>query len=574
MEVTIGFLAKLCNFLWFLPYFFLLLILGNLKACLVAPVVLGLIGVGNSAVIIGLWPAHLIWTYYCVLKTRRLGVVLKSLLLLLLPVPLVLWPVVGITGSVLGGVAYGYFAPLIATFEAVGENVGDKFYHCFMDGIWSTLEGSCTVVRDFTDFSFHSYFSLMDELTDKFPSEANTIDVKLSRIPGSLLVCIVALPVDVLSITGVALWKSPYMLFRGWKRLLEDLVGREGPFLETVCVPFAGLAIILWPAAVIGAVIAALFSSFFLALYAGVIVHQEDSIKMGFAYIVAVISLFDEYANDMLYLREGSCVPRPRYRRNLSSSLLDNHRKEDSFVKEGSNSSKLMSQHSRTLKEKMQHYKPIQVLDWLFKSCEVEGRKLLHDGLIDVKDIENCVVNGDCKKLGVVLPAWCILKCLLASSKSDSPGLVVSEDVELVMNTWTKDKVWQWFTAPLLIMKEQIKKLTLEDNETEFLRRLIMKCNNQRPEDWDGVGFPCNDSVKRAQLQAIIRRLQGIVASMSRMPTCRRRLQNLVKVLYLESVKTGVMVNYVVETSRNDPDGASGSEHLKDLSKIEGENMV
>lgn len=64
------------------------------------------------------------------------------------------------------------------------------------------------------------------------------------------------------------------MLFKGWKRLLEDLVGREGPFLEAVCVPFAGLAIILWPLAVVGAVICAVISSFFLGLYAGVIVHQ------------------------------------------------------------------------------------------------------------------------------------------------------------------------------------------------------------------------------------------------------------------------------------------------------------
>lgn len=97
---------------------------------------------------------------------------------------------------------------------------------------------------------------------------------RLAKLPSCLLVILIAVPVDVLLITAVALWKSPYMLFRGWKRLLEDLIGREGPFLETVCVPFAGLAIILWPLAVLGAVIGAIISSFFLALYSGVIVHQ------------------------------------------------------------------------------------------------------------------------------------------------------------------------------------------------------------------------------------------------------------------------------------------------------------
>lgn len=79
---------------------------------------------------------------------------------------------------------------------------------------------------------------------------------------------------DVPLITMVAIWKSPYMLFRGWKRLFEDLIGREGPFLETVCVPFAGLAIILWPLAVVGAVVASFISSFFLGLYSGAIAYQ------------------------------------------------------------------------------------------------------------------------------------------------------------------------------------------------------------------------------------------------------------------------------------------------------------
>lgn len=102
---------------------------------------------------------------------------------------------------------------------------------------------------------------------------------RFSKLPSSLLLSVLAIPVDIPVITAIALWKSPYMLIRGWKRLLEDLIGREGPFLETVCVPFAGLAILLWPLAVVGSVIAATLTSFLLALYAGVIVHQVNYIS-------------------------------------------------------------------------------------------------------------------------------------------------------------------------------------------------------------------------------------------------------------------------------------------------------
>lgn len=65
-------------------------------------------------------------------RTKRLGLVLKVVVLLCLPVPLLLWPVVGVVGSLLGGIGYGFFAPLLATFEAVGEGVTNKFHHCFI----------------------------------------------------------------------------------------------------------------------------------------------------------------------------------------------------------------------------------------------------------------------------------------------------------------------------------------------------------------------------------------------------------------------------------------------------------
>uniref|UniRef100_A0A2N9E704 Uncharacterized protein n=1 Tax=Fagus sylvatica TaxID=28930 RepID=A0A2N9E704_FAGSY len=483
-------------------------------------------------------------------RTKKLGLVLKIVVLVLLPVPLVLLPIFGIVGSLLGGVGYGLFAPLLATFEAVGENVTDKFYHCFVDGCWSTIKGGCTVVQDFTDFCFHSYFSYMDELIEKLLPDEKPMDIKLSKLPSCLLASLIGVPVDVLLITAVALWKSPCMLFRGWKRLLEDLVGREGPFLETVCVPFAGLAIILWPLAVVGALIGAIVSSFFLGLYSGVIVHQEDSLQMGLAYIVSVVSLFDEYVNDLLYLREGSRLPRPTYRRNMGPSperekLGDNHNNDSKNGRESSYTSKLISERSRTLKWAMQQYKPMQVWDWLFKSCEVNGRILLRDGLITSKDIEECILKGNCKKLGIQLPAWSLLQCLLASAKSNSSGLVISDDVELTRMNGPRDKVFEWFIGPLLIMKEQIKRLQLDENEEICLRELVMRCKNETPEEWDDTEFGSSDKVRRAQLQSIIRRLQGIVASMSRVPTFRRRFRNLVKVLYIEAIQGGASGNHM-----------------------------
>ncbi|XP_020599935.1 uncharacterized membrane protein At3g27390 isoform X2 [Phalaenopsis equestris] len=426
MKVPIGFLAKLWSLLSFLPFFFLLLLLGVIKAAIIGPVVAILVFVGNSAVIIGLWPVHFFWTLYCVTKTKILGPVLKLSILLCLPVPLLLWPVIGIFGCILIGVGYGYFVPLIATFEAVGEDTIDRLYHCFMDGCKSTINGACTLVRDFKDICFHSYFSFMDGLCEKVVDDEIPLDIELTRLPSCLLVSVLGVPIDVLAISIVALAKSPYMLLRGWHRLLYDLIGREGPFLETVCVPFAGLAILLWPLAVIGAVVAAFICSFFLGLYGIVIVYEENSLKMGFAYVVSVVSLFDEYTNDLLYLREGSCLPRPKYRRHyatIAEKITKEKQSENGIC--SPKTTKLELNQSRTLRKVIQQLQPMQIWDWLFRSCELNGRILLTDGLISIEDIEEYIVKGNSKKLSIRLPAWCILQCLLRSVTIDANGLLL-----------------------------------------------------------------------------------------------------------------------------------------------------
>ena len=93
-------------------------------------------------------------------------------------------------------------------------------------------------------------------------------------LPGCILVGVLGVFVDVPFITCIAVAKSPYMLLRGWRRLMQDLIGREGPFLETVCVPVAGLAVLMWPLIVVVAVVCAVFSSVFIGLYGAVVVYE------------------------------------------------------------------------------------------------------------------------------------------------------------------------------------------------------------------------------------------------------------------------------------------------------------
>ena len=246
-------------------------------------------------------------------RAKQIGHILKFFLCLCLPAAIILWLVLGILASVLGGALYGFLSPIFATFDAVGEGKPYPFFHCFYDGTWSTLKRSFTVVRDFKDVCFHSYFSLMDELRICCPDQKQ-YEIRLIQLPGALVVSALGILVDLPVITLVAICKSPYMLFKGWHRLFQDLIGREGPFLETMCVPIAGLVILLWPLAVVGAVLGSVVSSIFLGAYAGVVSYQESSFYYGLCFMVASVSIYDEYSTDILDMPEGSCFPRPKYR--------------------------------------------------------------------------------------------------------------------------------------------------------------------------------------------------------------------------------------------------------------------
>lgn len=100
------------------------------------------------------------------------------------------------------------------------------------------------------------------------------IVARLLELPGCLAVALLGLVADIPLITMVALAKSPFMLFKGWGRLLHDLVGRHGACLEAACVPFAGLALVLWPVVVVVSVLFAIVSSPILGLFGAVIVYQ------------------------------------------------------------------------------------------------------------------------------------------------------------------------------------------------------------------------------------------------------------------------------------------------------------
>ncbi|OAY86031.1 putative membrane protein [Ananas comosus] len=533
MEPPSGFWATLWSFLRFLPFFVGLLLLGIVKGALICPWVCLIMTVGNSALILGLWPAHTFWTFYCIIRTKQLGPALKFLLCIFLPVVLVLWPIFGIVGSILSGAAYGFLSPLMATFDAVGEGKANNFVHCVVDGTWSTIKGSCTVVRDLKDLFQHTYFGIMKDIRLNDPPNGIPYEIRLCNIPGALFVGTIGIAVDVPIISFIALCKSPYMLFKGWNRLIQDLIGREGPFLETACVPFAGLAILLWPLAVAGAVLASILSSLPLGAYGAVVAYQESSVRMGLAYVISSLAIFDEYSNDVLDMPEGSCFPRYEYRKNKSPSFSG----PTSFRREKQDGKNPPSR-SSSIKSGILELNPLKLLDHLFSECKRYGEILVSEGVITREDIDEAKSGkGKSRVLSIGLPAYAILQGLLRSARADSDGFVLSDGTEITSDNRPKSTMFDWFFEPLIVIKDQIKAENFTEEEENYLCKLVLLIGDSARLKNLSTLVPPTDQRKRAEIDAFARRLQGITKSISRFPTAKRRFDDLVKSLSEELEK-------------------------------------
>ncbi|CAF2167010.1 hypothetical protein HID58_026291 [Brassica napus] len=525
MEPPTGILSSLWRFILFIPYFTGLLLLGVLKGIVFCPLICLIMAIGNSAIILGLLPVHCIWTLYSISSAKQLGPILKLFLCLCLPLGIILWLVVSIVGSVLGGAVYGFLSPIFATFDAVGEGKSNPLFHCFYDGTWSTVKGSFTVVCDFRDVCFHSYFSFMDDLRTS-GTDRHYYEIRLLQIPGAVIAAVLGVIVDFPLISLIALFKSPYMLFKGWRRLFHDLIGREGPFLETMCVPIAGLVILLWPLGVVGAVLGSLVSSVFLGAYAGVVSYQESSFFFGLCYVVASLSIYDEYSNDVLDMPEGSCFPRPKFRRKEEEGGTSGLSRPSSF--------KTTPSRGGSNRGPMVDLKPLDLLEALFEECRKYGEIMVTKGIINSKDIEEAKSSKGSQVISIGLPAYSLLNELLRSIKSNSTGLLLGDGVtEITTRNRPKDAFFDWFLNPFLIIKDQIEAANLSEQEEEYLGKLVLLFGDSErlKSSITESESPHLTELRKAELDSFARRLQGLTKSVSRYPTFRRHFVELVKKL-------------------------------------------
>ncbi|KAK8687208.1 hypothetical protein V6N13_086036 [Hibiscus sabdariffa] len=482
------------------------LFLGALKGLLVGPIAALILIIGNLGVILGLLPAHIAWTVYTVIRSNRCCPPLKVAILIALPALFGIWLALSIAGTVIVGVCYGFFTPWVSSFEAFRhDNQSERFFHCVVDGTWNTVKGSCTVVRDFFDLCFHSYPLYLKESRES-PVSNQLQTLRLIHIPGLIIVGLLGLIVDIPSYTIIAIVKSPF-------------------------------DILLWPIVVLGSILMAIFSSFFIGLHGSVVVYQERSFKRGVAYVIAMVAEFDEYTNDWLYLREGTIFPKPSYRKKNGSEIEYSVGGVGGRFNSttGEPPAMLMPSLARSLsvREAIREVRMVQVWTNIMRSYEIRGKELLEAEVITSLDLLEWLKaksGHEAAIIGVGLPCFSFLQTLLVSIRSGSAGLLMLDDVEINHLNRPKDRILDWFFNPIMVLKEQIRVINLEDSEVKLLEKMVLfGSNTQRMDAWDNGSSVPQDSLRAAQIQGISRRMIGMGRSISKLPTYRRRFRHVVK---------------------------------------------
>lgn len=158
-----------------------------------------------------------------------------------------------------------------------------------------------------------------------------------------------------------------------------------------------------------------------------------------------------------------------------------------------------------------------QIWGNMMRSCEIRGRDLLDADVITPADLYDWLKaknSNEAAIIGVGLPCYSLLQTLLHSIKSNSGGLLLLDDFEVTDLNRPKDKLLEWFFNPVMVLKEQIKAIALEEGEVRFLEKVtLFGSDTRRMEAWENASLVPQDALRAAQIQGICRRYMYFSAS-------------------------------------------------------------
>jgi len=285
------------NFLWVFLCCGGLPILGFIKGLIiVGPIfIISLIGFTGIAII--LLPHDIFLTYKAICKTSIIGINLKILTMLLLPIALISWPfLVAFVGSIVG-IFYGLFCPTVRTF--------DSNYHLIFGGFVDVFQDIFKFINNFWHFNYDSYFTFLHEI--EYRKEDEPFDINILQIIIALILAGYGSAVGV--IIGSLMWiiKLIPSIYRLYYYLFKEYCNLRDLRMLMYFILFL-IAFALIP--VLGVLAILIYICF--GLYGGIfcaIEGYKHHIGRGIISIWNTIYDMDKISNDMIFEINSSFLP-------------------------------------------------------------------------------------------------------------------------------------------------------------------------------------------------------------------------------------------------------------------------
>ena len=265
-------------------------------AIVVGPIlILSFLGITGSAIV--LLPHDIFLTYKALIKTSIIGINLKILGMLLLPIALASWPILVMFGSILFGIIFGLFYPVYKTFNDDCNLIYGGFVETFTE--------NCKIIREFWNFNYESYFSYLRDIEERKVDDP--FDINIIQIIIGIILAGYGSIVGVLVFTlmwAVKLFPSIYRMYYEMFKFYCDLKCYE-IFMYLI---FFTIGLSLVPAVGVLAILA--YIGF--GLYGGIFCAIEGykyNIGRGIVSIWHTIHEGDKISNSIVFDTEKSCFP-------------------------------------------------------------------------------------------------------------------------------------------------------------------------------------------------------------------------------------------------------------------------
>ena len=273
-------------------------ILGIIKGIIIVGPIFVISLFGFSGIAFVLLPLDIFFTYKAICKTSIIGINLKILIILLLPIIFISWPFLVLIGGSIFGFFYGLFCPTIRTF--------DKNYHIIFGGFIDVFKDIFDFINSFWEYNYVDYFSyLLIHIEQR--KVVKPFDINFIQIIIGLILAVYGSVVGVIG--GCLMWfiKLIPSIYQLYKSLLETYCKLECLEMFMYSIIFL-LAIIFTPVGGVLTILAYIGFGFYGG-FCCAIEGYKHNIGRGIIIIWIILRHMDYISNEFIFKREYSCLP-------------------------------------------------------------------------------------------------------------------------------------------------------------------------------------------------------------------------------------------------------------------------